>query len=374
MFYHNFKCSLKILLKNKGLVFWTFVFPIILGIFFNMAFSDIDKKEKFNSIDIAVVSSEDFNNNVIFKQSIEFLSDEKTDNKMFNTVYTSKKKATYLLENNKIDGYLTFFGDNVNITIKKNGVNQTILKYIIEDINSNKKILAEASNIPEALYLIKNNSVKLNNITNKNLGFSMIEYYTLIAMACLYGSMLSMYVLNYSQANISSVGKRVSISSSKKTSLLLSGFFASYVVQLIGIFLLLFVTLFLFKVDYGNNLIYVFILSLFGSLAGLALGIAISSINNISEVTKNGILISIIMFCCFLSGMMGVSMKYIIDKNIPFLNKINPANMITDGFYSLYYYDNLNRFYFNLLSLFIFSIIMILISLRNLRRQEYDSI
>lgn len=374
MFYHNFKCSLKILLKNKGLVFWTFVFPIILGIFFNMAFSDIDKKEKFNSIDIAVVSSEDFNNNVIFKQSIEFLSDEKTDNKMFNTVYTSKKKATYLLENNKIDGYLTFFGDNVNITIKKNGVNQTILKYIIEDINSNKKILAEASNIPEALSLIKNNSVKLNNITNKNLGFSMIEYYTLIAMACLYGSMLSMYVLNYSQANISSVGKRISVSSSKKTSLLLSGFLASYVVQLIGIFLLLFVTLFLFKVDYGNNLIYVFILSLFGSLAGLALGIAISSINNISEVTKNGILISIIMFCCFLSGMMGVSMKYIIDKNIPFLNKINPANMITDGFYSLYYYDNLNRFYFNLLSLFIFSIIMILISLRNLRRQEYDSI
>ena len=374
MFYHNFKCSLKILLKNKGLVFWTFVFPIILGIFFNMAFSDIDKKEKFNSIDIAVVSSEDFNNNVIFKQSIEFLSDEKSDNKMFNTVYTSRKKATYLLENNKIDGYLTFFGDNVNITIKKNGVNQTILKYIIEDINSNRKILAEASNIPEALSLIKNNSVKLNNITNKNLGFSMIEYYTLIAMACLYGSMLSMYVLNYSQANISSVGKRVSISSSKKTSLLLSGFFASYVVQLIGIFLLLFVTLFLFKVDYGNNLIYVFILSLFGSLAGLALGIAISSINNISEVTKNGILISIIMFCCFLSGMMGVSMKYIIDKNIPFLNKINPANMITDGFYSLYYYDNLNRFYFNLLSLFIFSIIMILISLRNLRRQEYDSI
>lgn len=374
MFYHNFKCSLKILLKNKGLVFWTFVFPIILGIFFNMAFSDIDKKEKFNSIDIAVVSSEDFNNNVIFKQSIEFLSDEKSDNKMFNTVYTSKKKATYLLENNKIDGYLTFLEDNVNITIKKNGVNQTILKYMIEDIDSNKKILAEASNIPEALSLIKNNSVKLNNITNKNLGFSMIEYYTLIAMACLYGSMLSMYVLNYSQANISSVGKRVSISSSKKTSLLLSGFFASYVVQLIGIFSLLFVTLFLFKVDYGNNLIYVFILSLFGSLAGLALGIAISSINNISEVTKNGILISIIMFCCFLSGMMGVSMKYIIDKNIPFLNKINPANMITDGFYSLYYYDNLNRFYFNLLSLFIFSIIMILISLRNLRRQEYDSI
>lgn len=374
MFYHNFKCLLKILLKNKGLVFWTFVFPIVLGIFFNMAFSDIDKKEKFNSIDIAVVLSEDFNNNVIFKQSIEFLSDEKSDNKMFNTIYTSKNQAIDLLENNKIDGYLTFNGNDVNITIKKNGVNQTILKYIIEEIDSNKKVFAESNNAFETLFSIKNNSVKLNNITNKNLGFSMIEYYTLIAMACLYGSMLSMYVLNYSQANISSVGKRISVSSSKKSNLLLSGFLASYVVQLVGIFILLFVTLFLFRVDFGNNLIYVFILSLFGSLAGLTLGIAVSSIGNISEVTKNGILISIIMFCCFLSGMMGVKMKYIIDKNVPFLNKINPANMITDGFYSLYYYDNLNRFYFNLLSLFIFSIIMILISLRNLRRQEYDSI
>ena len=67
-------------------------------------------------------------------------------------------------------------------------------------------------------------------------------------------------------------------------------------------------------------------------------------------------------------------MKYVIDKNIPILNIINPANMITDGFYALYYYDTLNRFYFDVVSLFVFSIIMILISLRGLRREQYDSI
>jgi ABC-2 type transport system permease protein len=80
------------------------------------------------------------------------------------------------------------------------------------------------------------------------------------------------------------------------------------------------------------------------------------------------------MFCSFLSGMMGITMKYVIDKNVPILNIINPANMITDGFYSLYYYDTLDRFYFNLFSLVIFSIVLIVISVLCLRRQKYDSI
>ncbi|MCI8310485.1 MAG: ABC transporter permease [Clostridia bacterium] len=89
---------------------------------------------------------------------------------------------------------------------------------------------------------------------------------------------------------------------------------------------------------------------------------------------KTGIVIAVTMFWCFLSGMMGITMKYIIDKNIPIINKINPASMITDGFYSLYYYDTLDRYFFNIASLLIFSTIAIIISYSSLRRQKYDSI
>ena len=67
-------------------------------------------------------------------------------------------------------------------------------------------------------------------------------------------------------------------------------------------------------------------------------------------------------------------MKYIVDKNIPLINRLNPAAMITDGFYSLYYYNTLDRFTSNLISLFIFSGIMLTISIISLRRQSYDSI
>ena len=111
-----------------------------------------------------------------------------------------------------------------------------------------------------------------------------------------------------------------------------------------------------------------------GSLAGLSLGVSVSTIIKTNENAKTGILVAITMIMCFLSGMMGITMKYIIDKNAKILNIINPANMITDGFYSLYYYDTFNRYYFNIISLIIFSILMILISYSGLRRQKYDSI
>lgn len=70
MFLHNFKYSLKILLRNKALLFWTFIFPIILGTFFNMAFSNIEKEESLNIIDIAIVDSDFYQDNDIYKKHL----------------------------------------------------------------------------------------------------------------------------------------------------------------------------------------------------------------------------------------------------------------------------------------------------------------
>ena len=80
------------------------------------------------------------------------------------------------------------------------------------------------------------------------------------------------------------------------------------------------------------------------------------------------------MFGCFLSGMFGITMKYIVDKNLPIINKLNPVAMITDGYYSLYYYTTLDRYWFNVISLLVFSVLMIILAFVYLRRQKYDSI
>ena len=183
-----------------------------------------------------------------------------------------------------------------------------------------------------------------------------------------------MVAINKNLANMSSNGKRVSVSPTPKRKLIISSAVSAYITQLLGIAILFAYTIFVLKVDYGNNLAHVCLLAAVGCLAGLSLGIAIATLLKTNENVKTGITISITMLGCFLSGMMGITMKYIIDKNVPIINKLNPASMITDGLYSLYYYDTLDRFYFNVASLLIFAFLMIGISICSLRRQKYDSI
>ncbi len=389
MFWHNFKYSLKTLLKNKMLLFWTFAFPIVLGTFFYMAFSNIEKTETLDAFDIAIVNNNDFNENILFKEAFKSLSDKTNDNYLFNIKYVNLDEAKNLLGEEKIVGYLYFSNDNVNVTVNSSGIDETVLRFVTNELLSKKEMIntlvevncakavsdADLNEIyKEAINIVNNSDVTLNNISNKNLSYTNIEYYTLIAMSALYGAMISITVINYKLPNMNSVGKRCSISPLNKKTLLISSLLASYLVQIVGLLILFIFMLLVMHVDFGNNGLLVLLLGLVGSLTGLSLGIFIGSVIKTNENAKTGILISITMLWCFLSGMMGITMKYVIDKNVPIINKINPAALLTDGFYSLYYYDTLNRYVMDVISLVIISLVLILLSLGSLRRQKYDSI
>lgn len=393
MFIHNFKYSLKTLFRNKALIFWTFAFPIILGTFFNMAFSNIESSEKLDIINIAIIKNDDFNNNEIFKTAFEELSDKNNDDRLFETRYTTEEEAKKLLEDEEIVGYMKLVNDEPKLTFTTSGINETIFKYVSEEIAQTSNIIKNLSeeeikkemiagnyNIDyESIYnrvieLTEEDNVRLNNVSNSNLSYTMIEFYTLIAMACLYGGILGAVAINQNLANMTNQGKRVSVSPTSKGKIILSSVLASYITQLVGVALLFLYTIFVLKVDYGNKLGLDIALAMAGSLAGLSLGVAVATTIKSNDNVKTGIIIAITMLGCFLSGMMGITMKYIIDKNIPIINKLNPASMITDGFYSLYYYDTLDRYIFDIGSLLIFALILIAISYISLRRQKYDSI
>ncbi len=395
MFIHNFKYAFKTLFRNRALVFWTFAFPIILGTFFKLAFSNIENSEKLDVINIAIVENEDFKSNLIFNQSFKVLSDEQNEERLFNTKYTSLEDAKKLLEEDKIIGYLLIEGNSPKIIVNTSGIDETIFKYVTEELTQTEEIMKNmiehqltkenlnkqddmssvyAKIYKEVLEITQEENKNIEDISSSNLSYTMIEFYTLIAMTCLYGGILGMVAINQNLANMSSNGKRVSVSPTSKEKVIFSSVFASYLVQLIGLAILFVYTVFVLNVDYGNNLPLIVILALTGCLAGLSLGVAIGTLFKTNENAKTGIVLAITMLGCFLSGMMGITMKYVIDKNVPIINKINPASMITDGFYSLYYYNTLNRYFFNIASLLIFSAIMIVISYISLRRQKYDSI
>ncbi|MFR2534553.1 MAG: ABC transporter permease [Clostridia bacterium] len=393
MFIHNLKYALKTLFRSRMLLFWTFAFPIILATFFNMAFSNIENSEKLTIINIAIVDNAYFETNEIFRQAFKQLSDEESSSRLFNTQYVDYEEAQRLLKEDKITGYLFMTEEENKVIVNGNGMNETIFKYATEEImqtadmvdylateeiakemiNQNQ-IVNYAGIYQNVMEKLQKQDVKIQNISKDNMSYTMVEFYTLIAMTCLYGGILGTVAINQNLANMSANGKRVSVSPVSKSKMIFSSVLASYITQLIGLALLFVYTIFVLKINYGNNFLLILLLSLCGCLAGLTLGVAIGSILKSSDNVKTGVVISITMLGCFLSGMMGITMKYVIDKNMPILNKINPAGMITDGFYALYYYDTLNRYWVNVISLLIFAAIMIALSITSLRRQKYDSI
>lgn len=389
MFGHNFKYTFKVLMRNRMLLFWTFVFPLVLGTMFKLAFSNIENSEKLNVIPIAIVDNEDFQGNEAFRRTFETLSDESSDEQMFDTVYVSKDEADTLLSDGDVDGVLYMNGAEPEIWIHENGINQTVLQYVVDEIVHTSAIMEkrvqneiEQGTMPdiEALYKdvmeqVAGRESNLVDASRKNLSYTMIEYYTLIAMACLYGGILGMTALSRNLPNMGNLGKRTAIVPIRKAKTMFSSLLAAYCTQLIGLAILFVYTIFVMKVDYGENLPYVILLALAGSLAGLTLAIMVTTVVKTGENGKLGILIGITMACCFLSGMMGITMKYIIEKHVSFLDKINPAAMITDGYYALYYYYGVDkRFWMDVASLGIFSAFMLLVSAQGLRRQKYDSI
>ena len=301
--------------------------------------------------------------------------------------------AKKLLKDKSIEGFIEIKKNKPFITINKNGINETIIKYTTEEIAETKKLVDDLSMYEidkkiktgnyqidyELIYknvseMIDSSEIKLKDITKGKLKYTVIEFYSLIAMACLYGGILGAVSINQSLANMSNRGKRLSIAPIGRGKIIISSVLASYLVQLFGLILLFLYTVLVLNVDYGDNLSLIVLLSFAGSLSGLSIGVFVASVFKASENTKTGIVLSITLLGCFLSGMMGITMKYIIDKNFKFLNMINPANMITDGFYSLYYYSSYERYITDLCSLFIISFVLLFTSYVFLRRQKYDSI
>lgn len=381
MFKHLFINKIKILLKNKTMLFWSLLFPFILGTFFQLALGNIGESFEMDIIPVAVVDNQYYQENEVFKEVIFSLS-KKNDNQLFDTVYVSENEAKKLLNNEKIDGYILLKeNNNPEMVVKTNGINQTIIKSVLDEysqiasstaqiISYNKEVIY--NDVLESLYEEKNYIV---DDSNENIDFSINYFFTLIAMTCLYGSLIGLEIIKDSEANLSKKGARMCMAPVNKFKIILTGLLAGYTIQLIALALLFLYLIFVFNISFGDQILPIVILSMVGCLAGISLGTFVGVSNKKSEGFKIGILIALTMICCFFSGMMGeISVKVYFDETFPLISKINPINIITDGLYSLFAYDTLEVYYNCLMRISIFSLILIILCFVFIRRKKYDSI
>ena len=378
----NFKYALLRLMRNKANLFWILVFPIVLGCFFKIAFSNITASESFHTIPVAVVEGDNADATA-FHTMIEQLSGDSED-AMLSATFCDDKKARMLLEKGKVDG-IFYTTDTVELAVNSDlsdaSINQSILQSLLTQYYLNRDLIVQilttnpgnieslVDSIGQSVDTRKEVSLTRNNIDTYDQYF-----YNLIAMACLYTAMGGINLAINNSANLSSLAARKTIAPAKRAALIGTELLAIILFEsLLNMVSFLFIVTVLgihMTTHLGLALLTILISTTFSITFGMFLG----CVGPKSEGGKTGLMFAVVMPLCFLSGLMMGTMRMVVEKYAPFVNRINPAALISDSFYALNNYDALTRYTGNILTLLLMTALFLIISILVTRRNTYASL
>ncbi|MBQ5933936.1 MAG: ABC transporter permease [Lachnospiraceae bacterium] len=382
MFFNIFKNQLKLGFRNKSNVFWTLMFPLILGTLFKITFGNIYSEYTSDAIKTAVVfetDDEDIRNNT--KAYLEGLT--MNDHKMLDISYMDYESAEALLKDDEqVNGIISVKNDGrLSLDIISNGVLSTIQETITTIYNQNvgliEMVAAEhPENLPAVLEGIQKRAeyIDTHNLAGDNKDPFVSYFYNLIAMTALFAALTSLRIGNNCQANMSSLGARTNASPLSRMTFQAAAFLAAYIVQTAIIFVGITYMLFGIKINFGGDIPLVYFTTAIASLLGTSLGFAVGNLGSFNLDKKESILVGLTLTGCALSGLMYGDMKVIITEKAPIINKINPAAVISDSYYCLNMFGVGSRYLMTLLYMLVISAVLITLGLVMGRRNHYDSI
>jgi ABC-2 type transport system permease protein len=156
--------------------------------------------------------------------------------------------------------------------------------------------------------------------------------------------------------------------------MIIGDFRAAATLQFLGSLIVVAYLIFVLGINFGDQWGFVILASFAGSVMGVSYGVFLTSILKLSNNAAQGLLIASTMMFCALAGLMYGNMKHVIERSAPVINRINPAALISDSFYSLSAYGNYSRYTQSVISMLIISCIFCAASALVLRRKQYADI
>ena len=386
MFWQLYRYRLKRLLNDRAELFWVAVFPLILGTFFHMAFSNISSAtEDLKRIPVAVVEQgenlkyTDASGSALGLNSfLETLSGE--DGILELSPEKDYDAAVQLLKEGRLTGILVL-SDSVRLEFAENGMNQTILKNLVDRyLQGEQAMQAAAEKGPEAaqkamesLFSDKESNMERSISDGVMDPFSQY-YFALMAMTCLFGATFGLMNTSEIQADQERVAVRRLVSPTRKGIAVLTDFMAALTVEF-AVFLLLLVWLrFVLRVDLGEQYGGILLAGAVSCLAGVAFGYFLGVTVRGGKNTRSAVMTATVLVMSFLSGLMVGGMKQMIHKTVPIVNWINPAALISDCFYHLAVTSNEKAYIICVVTLLAEAAVFGLISAAVLKKQRYRSL
>lgn len=381
MFGRLYTYQLKMLAGQKWIIGWNFLFPLVLATAFFLGFGNLisDDPDSMSTIDIGIVSTTSADSPFI--SIIDELSKETDgDVKLLNaTTYTSKEEAIKAMNKGTISGFYLVSDIGIETIVPFNGYDATILNEIVREYENKKAVLEDImrdhpENMESAVQMI---SQDLNIIEEHDFGCNTSPYiqyfYSLLAMASLFGSWISTAMLEVICADKSEHGKRFECSPSGKLTAILAGMLAGLTFQSLSNIVTVLYIEYVLGINLGAPLLNIALITTLGSAVGIASGVLIGALCN-NERLRVSLPIIYSMVCSFLSGLMWLQIKQIIESNCPIVNRLNPAALLTDSLYVLATYGKIHEYYLDIATMLIIIVICLIISTISLRRRKYASL
>ena len=367
------------LLRDKVTMFWTFLFPLILCTLFYVTFGNIDNS--LECIDTAVVVRSETEEAKAFQHFLQMIEENADD--FIRTEEMTEKKAKSFLKDGKVYG-IYYVDTEPELLVAGSDVEESILQSLLESYQGGLEIIQTVAKekpekLPELVQQMGSSAMQAQYVKEASLGGKetdgMIQYFfSLIAMTCMFGCFLGFDAAMMIQANIYPVGARRCIGATSKMKLIIADFVLICAINFVDILVLLGYMMEVLKLGIGEDIGKIILISFMGCMIGVSMGLLVGSVGKWKEGAKIAILLAISLVSSFLSGLMVGGIKGLIEEYCPIINRINPASLISDAFYSITIYEDASRYTRDIVSMAIWAAVFLLGSFFMVRRVRYDSI
>ncbi len=250
----------------------------------------------------------------------------------------------------------TTISRGANIATQQAGPNPLVIQQITDTIQEDQEAHFFAS---------EQTTTQTSNIS--------IYIYAALSYVCIFFMSTSAMWITENEASTSPQALRKVVSPVSKAKLFLANFITGTIPSLLVVYTILGIYI-AADMPIGQEYGRLFLLLTLGTLVGLSLGTAMASLLKSRPNTLVAIGIALPLVFGATSGMMNASLKFFINENMAWFNKINPVSLINDGLYYLNNYPSFEQYNQNIFILFIMFIILMITTIVGLRRDRYASL
>lgn len=368
--------SFKTKIKEKSLIFWSLLFSIALATAMYFSIGHIGEAD-FETVRAAAVCDGDNRENAF----LTYIDAVEEESGIVDVSVVSEDEAMELLEEMKIAGIFYAGEEAPSLTVAGSGFEESLLQMLLTGYTEGAQTLSDAAQMhPEGTAAALQAMEDYGDVTEEvSLGgrttnpLSQI-FYALIGMACMFGCFIGLRSVNELQADLSALAARRCVSPVHRMKWIVSELVVSFGIHLANMLVLLVYMKYILRLEFTSSYVEMIPVLFVGGMTGVVMGMFITCAVKSGEGVKIGIMVGVSLAMSFCAGLMEPTVKNVIDKNVPFINRINPAALISDALYCLNVYDAPGRYVQDMAVLGAICVVLAGAAFLIVRRERYDSI